>query len=292
MDGIVADILPFCVNDGPGIRTGVYLKGCPLRCAWCHNPETRSFGPEAMVRFFRCTRCGACSACPSGARGPHGEYDREKCTGCGLCERVCPAGASHLCGKRMTPREVLEAVLPDKPFFRERGGVTLSGAEPMAQAGFTLEMARLFYENGIGVIIETCGWAEREDFRRVMPYVDSFLFDWKVTDPERHRAFTGVDNRPILNNLRFLDSCGADIVLRCPVIPGVNDTEDHFQGIFRLTEEMPRIRRVDLLPYHSMGNDKRAQLGLTPDGFRVPTREEAGAWQARLSVLCRVPVSI
>ncbi len=290
MDGIVSDILPFCVNDGPGIRTGIYLKGCPLRCAWCHNPETQSFFPRAMVRSSACVRCGACAACPSGARGPRGEYDAGKCRGCGLCARLCPTGASRLCGARMSPQEVLERVLPDKPFFRGRGGVTISGGEPMAQADFTLETAALLKENGIGVVLETCGYAPREDYARVLPFVRTFLYDWKVTDPEAHRRWTGRDNRRILENLRFLDESGADIVLRCPVIPGVNDTEAHFCGIGRLTEELSHILRVDLLPYHALGNGKRAQIGLGPDGFRVPEEEEVRAWHARLSSLCRVPV--
>ncbi len=290
MNGIVADILPFSLNDGPGIRTGVYLMGCPLRCAWCHNPEAQLPRPHAMVRFSRCIRCGACAACPYGARGPRGEYDAAKCRGCGLCERVCPAGACSICGREMTPREVLERVLPDKPFFRQRGGVTLSGGEPMAQADFTLETARLLRENGIGVALETSGYAPRESYLRILPHISLFLYDWKLTDPDAHRRWTGRDNRLILDNLCFLDASGADIILRCPLIPGVNDTMDHFRGIARLTEALPRIRQVDLLPYHPMGNDKRAQLGLPPDGFRVPGEEEAAAWQKRLSALCRVPV--
>ncbi len=290
MNGIVADILPFSVNDGPGIRTSVYLKGCPLRCAWCHNPEMQRNAPQAMVRFSRCIRCGACSACPHGARGPRGEYDAALCRGCGLCERVCPADACSVCGREMSPEQVLEQVLPDKPFFRERGGVTLSGGEPMSQADFALETARLLRENGIRTALETCGWAPQESYRRILPYIQCFLFDWKVSDPDAHRRWTGRDNGLILGNLRFLHDSGAAVVLRCPLIPGVNDTEAHFAFIGHLTEELPFLLRVDLLPYHSMGNDKRARLGLPGDGFRVPGREEVLAWQARLAALCRVPV--
>ena len=144
MDGIVADIISMSVNDGPGIRTSVFLKGCPLRCAWCHNPEMQRPGPQAMVIPSRCTGCGACGACPSHARGEHGEYDSAKCTGCGLCVSLCPAEACRLSGVRMSAEEALRRVLPDRPFFRERGGVTISGGEPLFQADFTLALARLF----------------------------------------------------------------------------------------------------------------------------------------------------
>ena len=129
MRGIVTDIIPFSVNDGPGIRTSVFLKGCPLHCRWCHNPEAQKPGPQGMVNESRCVHCGACAVCPAGARGAHGELDSARCTGCGTCVSVCPAEACRISGKEMTPEEVVARILPDRPFFRERGGVTLSGGE-------------------------------------------------------------------------------------------------------------------------------------------------------------------
>ncbi|MBQ6563178.1 MAG: glycyl-radical enzyme activating protein [Clostridia bacterium] len=292
MTGIITDIIPFSVNDGPGIRTSVYFMGCPLRCRWCHNPETQYGHPHAMVRVDRCTHCGACTVCSSGARGPHGEYDASRCTGCGKCAAVCPEKACWICGREVTPDEILHQVLPDKPFFRRRGGVTLSGGEPMAQPEFALETAKLLCENGIGVCMETCGQADWTSYEQMLPYVQSFLYDYKVSDPESHRQWTGTDNRRILANLRNLSSCGVDIVLRCPLIPGVNDTTDHFLGIAGLTEELQGIRRVEILPYHSLGNNKRVQLGLESESFCVPEKAEVLRWQDELNSMCRVPVCL
>ena len=286
MNGIVSDIISMSVNDGPGIRTSVYLKGCPLRCAWCHNPEMQVAIPQAMVLSSRCTHCGACFVCPSGARGRNGEYDSSRCTGCGLCVSVCPSEACRLSGTKMSAGEVLRRVLPDKPFFRERGGVTISGGEPLFQAEFVLELASLLHENGISVILETCGYAPWKAIEPLLPLIDCFLYDWKITDPAAHRKWTGVENHLIRENLKTLHDRGAAIVLRCPVIPGVNDTLSHFEGIADLLKALPNIQRVDLLPYHALGNDKRAQLGLQRDGFHLPAEETVGQWHTRLSELC------
>lgn len=292
MDGIISDIISMSVNDGPGIRTSVYVKGCPLRCAWCHNPEMQRPQPQAMVLPSRCVHCGRCGACPSGARGQAGAYDSSRCTGCGFCASVCPAEACRISGARMSAGETLRRILPDKPFFRERGGVTISGGEPLLQADFVLELAGLLRENGIGVMLETCGHAPWKAIEPLLPLTDCFLYDWKITDPKDHLRFTGVDNRLIRENLKTLHDRGAEIVLRCPVIPGVNDTPSHFEGIAELLRALPGIRRADLLPYHALGNDKRAQLGLAPDGFHPPSEETVLAWHRRLSALCPVPVSV
>ncbi len=292
MHGIITDITPFSVNDGPGIRTSVFLKGCPLHCRWCHNPEGQLPGPQVMVQPSRCVGCGACAVCPSGARGVHGELDPALCTGCGLCVSVCPAEACRITGREMSPEEVLAQVLPDKPFFRGRGGVTISGGEPMAQPAFTLALASLLHAHGIGVVLETCGYAPWECFEAVAPFVTCFLYDWKITDPELHRRWTGSDNLLIRDNLAKLHDLGAVIILRCPVIPGVNDTPEHFDGIVRLVKELPRIRQVDLLPYHTLGNSKRIQLGMPRSDFPVPGQETAKKWRDELAALCSVPVYV
>lgn len=203
---------------------------------------------------------------------------------------VCPTGASRLCGVERTVEEVINAVLPDKPFFRKHGGVTLSGGEPMAQPEFTLALAQGLQAQGIQVLVETCGYAPWTDFAALLPYVDGFLFDWKETDAEMHRAFTGVDNRLIRENLAQLHASGKDIVLRCPIIPGYNDRPDHFAGIGRLTQDFPHIRQVDLLPYHALGNGKRRQLGQKTESILPPSEETIQEWQRSLQRLCRVPV--
>ena len=190
----------------------------------------------------------------------------------------------------MTPQEVLARVLPDRPFFRERGGVTLSGGEPMAQAEFALALAKCFHEQGIHVALETCGYAPRAAYAAMLPFTDLFLYDWKVSDPAAHRAWTGADPGLIRENLRFLSLQGARIVLRCPMIPGVNDHEEHLRCIGKLTYELAGICRVDLLPYHALGNDKRMQMGLAREDFPVPEANEVERWQAVLSGLSRVPV--
>ncbi len=190
----------------------------------------------------------------------------------------------------MTPEDVLAQILPDRPFFRKRGGVTLTGGEPLEQPAFALALAALLRRENIHVVMETCGFASREAFRDILPYVSLFLYDWKITDPELHRHWTGEDNHFIQENLQFLHDSGAEIILRCPLIPGVNDTPEHFRGIARLTKNLPRIRQVDLLPYHALGNNKRSQLGLSGDGFRVPDEETVQRWFSELSSLCHVPV--
>jgi len=190
----------------------------------------------------------------------------------------------------MTPEEVVARILPDRPFFRKRGGVTLSGGEPMEQPAFAAALAALLHRESIHVAVETCGYAAPEAYKAILPYTGLFLFDWKVTDPEEHRKWTGQDNRLIRENLEMLYREGAEIILRCPVIPGVNDTPEHFRGIAELTEAFPRIRQVDLLPYHALGNNKRRQLGLPEDGFRAPDEETAARWQKELQAACRAPV--
>ena len=295
MQGIVSDILSFSLNDGPGIRTTVFLKGCPLRCAWCHNPETAEKRPQVLYAAHLCVGCGGCaSVCPVHARKKDGSWvtDGTACVGCGECARVCPAKACRLVGQTLSAEEAARRVLKDKPFFREKGGVTFSGGEPLMQADFVRECAGLLKAAGIHTAAETSLCASPDVLRPMADVIDLWLCDWKLTDPDAHLRYTGADNRRVRENLLLLSGLGARIILRCPIIPGTNDTKAHFVGIAALAGELKTVGQVDLLPYHSIGNDKRKKLGVSPDGFRVPDEDEKGRWLKALREICPVPVNI
>ena len=295
--GIVFNIQRFSVNDGPGIRTTVFLKGCPLRCRWCHNPESARHAPEMMYAEEKCAVCGRCvPRCPLGCHrigvgGIH-LFARADCRGCGEC---VPAGceALELCGREMSVQEVLAEVLRDRVYYdHSGGGMTVSGGEPTADLPFTESLLRAAKEAGIRTALETCGYADEEAFRRLLPLTDLFLFDYKETDPEKHRQFTGVDNARILANLRMLSGAGASIVLRCPLIPGYNDRPEHLAGIAAIADELPGILRVELEPYHALGSGKAARVGREYEcsGVPDPTKEEKGAWLAAVQARTAKPV--
>lgn len=289
-EGTIFNIQRFCITDGDGIRTTVFFKGCPLRCKWCHNPESQSTKPQLLFKASRCVACGSCAAaCKNEVHrivdGLHG-VDFDSCKKCGECMKVCCYDALELCGHTVSAEEILEEMKPDFPYYGEKGGVTISGGEPLAQPEFLLSVLRLLKEKGINVYLETCGYAKREVLEELLPYVDCFLFDWKCSDSSLHKEYTGVDNRLIEENLRLLNSRGKRIVLRCPIIPGVNDNADHFKGIARLDRELEMIDRVELMAYHSMGEGKKEQLG-REDSFRphVPDKAEKEGWLRQLREL-------
>lgn len=263
--GIIYNIQRFSLNDGPGIRTTVFLKGCMLRCVWCHNPESRSMKKQLMLNASRCIGCGLClTACEKGLHrfsdGVH-DIDRAHCTACGACAAVC-AGALETVGRTATVDEVLREVMKDALFYKNSGGgMTLSGGEPLMQPGFTLKLLRGAKEKGLNTAVETCGCAGWEQIEALLPYVDLFLWDVKETDSERHRAFTGAGNALILENLRKLNAAGARIVLRCPVIPGMNDRDAHFRAIGELSMQLKNVERIDVEPYHPLGKGKSESLG-------------------------------
>lgn len=292
MKGMISDVISFSLNDGPGLRTTVFFKGCPLRCRWCHNPETHRMAAQCLYLEAACAHCGACAqVCPRKGRGADGSWiDASACIGCGACAQACPNEASRINGREMTAAEVLRQTARDLPFYRNGGGVTFSGGEPLMQIDFLEELLRVHREAGIHTALETTGYAPWESLWRIIPLVDLFLLDWKHTNPQQHRAWTGVDNALIRENLLQLDRAGAEIILRCPVIPGVNDSREHFEGIGELTHACRHIRQVDLLPYHAVGNSKREQLGLGKDGFTVPEEETVRSWHEQLRLLCAVPV--
>lgn len=264
--GTIFNIQKFCVNDGPGIRTTVFFKGCPLNCIWCHNPESKKAVPEVFYNASKCVKCGKCAMkceknCHIFENDTH-KYARPECIICGNCCDVCPTEALEVAGYTITADEALKDVMKDKVFYdNSGGGMTLSGGEPMMQFEFALELMKKAKENGIHTCMETCGFADSDKYRKIAKYTDIFLFDYKITDPQDHKKYTGVSNEKILANLFMLDEMGKNTVLRCPVIPTVNDNEEHLLAIAQTANKLRNILEVNIEPYHPLGSGKSEMLG-------------------------------
>lgn len=273
LTGRVFDIQRFSIHDGPGIRTTVFLKGCPLRCLWCHNPEGLSGSQLISFRSEKCIACGECvRTCAHGAHRLEASdsavvhlYDRERCEACGNCTQSCDTQALESVGRAMTVEEVMQEVRQDRAFYETSGGgLTVSGGEPLAQLNFTLALLSAAKNEGFHCCIETAGFVSWKRLQPLLPFVDLFLFDFKETDPERHAAFTGQSNEIILQNLRTLHEAGATIELQCPIVPGFNDREDHLAGVAALARSLPGLAGVRLLAYHPLGKSKLQRFGLIP----------------------------
>ncbi|HPA16401.1 MAG TPA: glycyl-radical enzyme activating protein [Verrucomicrobiae bacterium] len=273
MTGRVFDIQRFSVHDGPGIRTTVFLKGCPLNCAWCHNPEGIRAGPELSFDREKCLACGECvRACPMAAhslqtdgKGLAHVLDRGRCEVRGECVSVCCSDSLEIVGRSLSVEEVMREVMADRVFYRQAGGgLTISGGEPLMQAEFTAALLVAAKKEGLHCCVETSGFGGWEALCRMLPLTDLFLFDWKVTEPVEHERHTGQSNTIIARNLRELYARGARIRLQCPLIPGINDNEGHYEGIEALLESMPNLDGISILPYHPLGTAKLERLGRPP----------------------------
>lgn len=283
--GIVFNIQKFCIHDGDGIRTCVFLKGCPLRCIWCHNPESLEKAPELSFNKGNCSLCGKCLEACSARVIKNGSLtiNRSNCIKCGKCTGLCLNDANEIIGKEMTTQQVLEEVIKDKIFYdTSGGGLTISGGEPSYQPQFTLELLSLAKKNGISVAIETCGIGSREFYEMAADLGTTFLFDIKCLDPAKHKRLTGADNTHILSNLQYLMEKGADIIIRLPLIPNCNDSDEDIASLCEfLNKNKKYYRYAELMPYHTLGTGKAEKLGATPDYIHASaTNEEISRWRA------------
>lgn len=281
--GIVFNIQKFCIHDGDGIRTCVFLKGCPLRCIWCHNPESLDSEPVLSFSKTKCSLCGKCLTECFARTIENGilKIDREKCIKCGKCVASCLNDANEIIGKEMTTKEVFDEVVKDKIFYdTSGGGLTISGGEPSYQPDFTLELLRLSKDAGISLAIETCGIGSREFYVKVADLGATFLFDIKAIDPVRHKSLTGAYNSHIMANLNYLMDRGANIIIRLPLIPHCNDSDKDIEKLSEfLNRNKGRYRYAEIMPYHTLGIGKSEKLDTTPTYIHdSATEEEISRW--------------
>lgn len=281
---IVFNIQKYSIHDGPGIRTTVFFKGCPLSCKWCHNPESLSSEIQIVRNESNCTMCSSCIiACPTkalSARENNIEYDKSRCITCGSCEDVCYHNAIKIAGKEMNIKEVLNEILKDRVFYEESGGgVTFSGGEPLAQIDFLTILAKKCKENGIHTTLDTSGFTKWEKFRVLLEHIDLVLYDLKLVDNDKHLEYCGVSNTLIIENLRKLKDVAVDIYLRLPIIKGINDSLEDGKMILEIISDIGNIKQINLLEYHKIGVDKYPRLGKKYEltGDEKPTKESIGA---------------
>ncbi len=274
--GTIFAIKHFEIHDGPGVRTTVFFKGCPLRCKWCHNPEGMFREKQLAFRADKCVNCGACqTACTAhGMEDGRHVFDPNRCRACGNCTKNCIGNALTLYGKDVTVSDLLPELLADKTYYDlSGGGVTLSGGEPMLQSDFALDLLQSLKAHGISAALDTCGFASWESLSKLLPFVDCVLFDLKAANDLTHRRLTGQSNRAILENLRALDASGTPLYIRIPYIPTQNDTE--IAAIGEILKPLKSIREVKVLPYHALSGSLYAALSMNYplENNPMPTKE-------------------
>ena len=262
----IFDIERNSLVDGPGIRTTVFFKGCNLKCAWCHNPESQDFKPQMMFYKDKCKWCGKCKdVCPT----------PKSCTLCGKCTFYCPIDARKVCGKEYTVDEVFAEIIKDKSYYdNSDGGVTFSGGECMLQIDFLAEILKKCKENGIRTAVDTAGHIPFENFEKILPYTDLFLYDIKIFDNEKHEKYIGVGNKLILENLKKLFNVGAKIWIRIPVIADINDNTREIQKIKNFLNSCKKPEKIELLPYHAMGENKYQAICKEVTRFAPPDADK------------------
>jgi len=279
LSGVIFNIARFCISDGPGVRTTVFLKGCPLHCVWCHNPEGLSPMPQLVYERTKCAACGAClSVCPKNCHiltnGLH-RIDFSKCTGCGACLAACRNKAISIAGKTMTVSEVTDTAVRDIPYYDESsGGVTLSGGEVLFQPEFAIALLKALKARGIHTCIETSGAGAPDAAKEVFCLADLVLMDFKHGDPELLKKLTGLEMERFIRNMELLQALNKPVILRCPIIKGVNTSDTHFSAVADIANRFSCIYQIEFLPYHNLGCEKSVKMNLPYQEFETPSKDE------------------
>jgi len=276
--GVIFDLQRYSIHDGPGIRTLVFMKGCPLRCLWCDNPESQNLDNEIIYIETNCIKCGRCVvACRTGAISPSTlRITNKMCTNCWACSQICPADARRVAGRQVTVHQVLGEIEKDRLFYRASGGgVTVGGGEPTMQCEFVTSLLTECQRRNIHTAIETCGYARWSRLERILQHLDLVLFDIKSMDPEEHVRLTGVSNEPVLRNARRIASYAIPVIIRVPIIPGYTDSQSNIESIAKFATGLRTVTQIELLPYHQLGERKYEWLGREYPLRRVepPTQE-------------------